>query len=126
MRPAASRAWSAGTVVPSFDPSSTTTISTGSSSCTESTSAGTKAPSLKHGTTMVTRATAPDRTCRARRAGPTTLGPVPTLGDRVDGRLNNFDVLRFALASTVLISHSYPLTQGGVPDPLADLTNGQF
>jgi peptidoglycan/LPS O-acetylase OafA/YrhL len=51
---------------------------------------------------------------------------VPTLADRVEGRLNNFDVLRFALASTVLVSHSYPLTRGGEADPLADLTNGQF
>jgi len=51
---------------------------------------------------------------------------VPTLGDRVEGRLNNFDVLRFALASTVLVSHSFPLTQEGSVDPLADLTGGQI
>lgn len=50
---------------------------------------------------------------------------MPTLGNRVEGRLNNFDVLRFALASTVLVSHSYPLTRG-TADPLSDLTDGQF
>jgi peptidoglycan/LPS O-acetylase OafA/YrhL len=53
--------------------------------------------------------------------------PAPTLGDRTAGRANNFDALRFALATLVILSHSFPLLEGDDRhEPLHWATGGQL
>ena len=42
------------------------------------------------------------------------------------GRSNNFDFLRFALATLVIYSHSFDLTQHGNREPLRQLSHGQL
>jgi peptidoglycan/LPS O-acetylase OafA/YrhL len=48
-----------------------------------------------------------------------------TLGAAAHGRDNNLDLMRFAAASLVVVSHSYPLAYGPIAqwEPLARLTN---
>lgn len=48
------------------------------------------------------------------------------LGQRISGRTNNFDFLRFLAATAVIFSHSFPLTSGSNADePLYRFTHGQ-
>lgn len=51
--------------------------------------------------------------------------PKPTFYDFSEGRDNNFDLLRFALATLVIFSHCYPLMRQGGSEPLGRLTRGQ-
>jgi peptidoglycan/LPS O-acetylase OafA/YrhL len=52
--------------------------------------------------------------------------PTPSIPES-DHRRNNFDFLRFALASLVIFSHSYPLSSGpDTVDPLMRATRGQM
>lgn len=47
------------------------------------------------------------------------------LSNRLSGRINNFDVLRYFAAVLVIYSHSYPLTGKSI-EPLALLSKGQW
>lgn len=52
-------------------------------------------------------------------------GAAPRLSDRLAGRDNNFNAIRFLAASGVLISHAYPLGQGAdAAEPLSALLPG--
>ncbi|TQF12712.1 acyltransferase [Myxococcus llanfairpwllgwyngyllgogerychwyrndrobwllllantysiliogogogochensis] len=53
--------------------------------------------------------------------------PRPTLSECLEGRGNNLDFLRFAAATGVIVSHSFPLGEGpqGSPEPLTVFTHGQ-
>src|SRR5438445_5202221 len=63
---------------------------------------------------------------RFRALKPDTVRPSVRLSDLAAGRLNNFDFLRFALASAVIYSHGFLLA--GLPsyDPLSTLSNGRL
>src|SRR6266851_10046745 len=45
---------------------------------------------------------------------------------RAPGRLNNFDFLRFALATFVILSHSWDLVRGRESNPIMIATRGQM
>lgn len=51
----------------------------------------------------------------------------PTLQVCLEGRRNNLDLLRFAAASGVILSHAFPLGEGrGAVEPLETFTRGQL
>ena len=48
----------------------------------------------------------------------------PRIADRSDGRDNNFNLIRILAAGGVLVSHAYPLSLGGVVQPLEATLHG--
>lgn len=61
------------------------------------------------------------------RGEPDRAAPREAAQDRGISKINNFDFLRFFLASLVIFSHSYPLLQGNDSrEPLILLTGGQL
>ena len=68
----------------------------------------------------------PDDHATRRPACVGPLGPGKGFSGLGETGANNFDVLRFALASLVIFSHSFPLLQGdNRREPLSVLTGGQ-
>src|SRR5579884_1597847 len=57
---------------------------------------------------------------------PNNAPPPVTLGQVSEGRRNNLDFLRFALATLVVLAHSFGLPGYAAHEPITLLTRGQY